>query len=371
MKILHLLPELRVGGAERFLARLAPRLTSDYGVEQQVVSLGKWEGEIVQMLRKDGIDVRTSQIAPWLIPAQALWARKAIREFQPNIIQTWLYRYDLLGSFASAGTEAKLVWNLRCSDMQLPLHNRAERQLCAAISKTSPDAIIACGERARAYHTGLGYAADKMRVVGNGYDFDHLPGRSYRNAQDATQNELRIGAAGRYDPVKGYDILLDAVKLLSESRKPVRLVIAGRGCDDDNDELRAMIEAAGLKGRVELLGELSDMSAFYNSLDIFCLSSLSEGFPNVLCEAMAHGVPVVTTDAGDAREIVAGFAPVVAPGDSKQLFHALRDLVELDPAQRYERGIKGAEYVRATYSISAIAAQYFELYSKLAGTPAR
>lgn len=371
MRVLHLLPNLCVGGAERFLSRLAPRLKAEYGVEQQVAAFGRGGEEIPRLLQNDGIEVVTSQLPSWAIPVSALWARKAILKFQPDIIQTWLYRSDLLGALLRGGSDAKLVWNLRCSDMALPLHNRIERSLCSALSSSSPDAIIACGERARAYHIGLGYEPEKMQVIGNGYHLDNLPSLEALGRRQAISGKVRIGAAGRYDTVKGYDILIEATKKLVNSGVSVDLVIAGRRCDDNNSALLTIIDQAGLRDSVKLLGEISDMSNFYSGVDIFCLSSLSEGFPNVLCEAMAHGLPVVTTDAGDAKEIVAGLAPVVKPGESEPLFLALRDLVEMDPLQRYELGKRGAEHIRSTYSISAISEQYYHLYSELTGKPVR
>lgn len=132
-----------------------------------------------------------------------------------------------------------------------------------------------------------------------------------------------IATAGRLVPVKDHKTLLRAFAELLQ-RRPARLVIFGEG--PLLGELRAETEAIGIASRVLFAGYVNDPAAIYASVDLFALTSLTEGFGNVLIEAMAAGVPVVSTDAPHGPgEILAGgtYGPLVPVGDAEGLAVAM------------------------------------------------
>lgn len=120
-----------------------------------------------------------------------------------------------------------------------------------------------------------------------------------------------------------------------------------------------MIKAAGLRlEAVELCGEVSDMDRFYQSIDVLVLSSRTEGFPNVIAEAMSYGKPVVTTDVGDAADIVGPAGFIVPAGDPRTLARAMIDAMDLPP-EEYEKMCQLArERTVTNYDISRIASQF-------------
>ena len=147
-----------------------------------------------------------------------------------------------------------------------------------------------------------------------------------------------IATAGRLVPVKDHHTLISAFAML-RSKRPARLVIFGEGPLEA--ELRAQAEALGVSQSVLLPGYVNDPSACYRAADLFVLSSTSEGFGNVLIEAMAEGVPVVSTDAlHGPREILEDgrFGPLVPVGQAKALAAAMEQVLDNPPAANLLRG---------------------------------
>jgi glycosyltransferase involved in cell wall biosynthesis len=107
---------------------------------------------------------------------------------------------------------------------------------------------------------------------------------------------LLIGAVGRLSPEKGFDLLIQAVAAMIDAGLDLELWIAGDG--EERQRLEAQAAATGHGDRIRLLGFRADTVALFESLDLFCLSSLREGLPNVVLEAMAMEVPVVATRCG-------------------------------------------------------------------------
>jgi glycosyltransferase involved in cell wall biosynthesis len=157
--------------------------------------------------------------------------------------------------------------------------------------------------------------ADRVFVVGNGVDravFHPQPGRRPRSP-------WRIGAAGRLDPQKGFDILLKALPAVL-AKAEVELEIVGEG------GLRPVLQAAaaGLPARLPgTIATPSGMAEWFRGLDLFVLPSRYEGLPNVVLEALACGIPVVASDAPGVAEATRGAAHLVRPNDHDALARAI------------------------------------------------
>jgi glycosyltransferase involved in cell wall biosynthesis len=141
--------------------------------------------------------------------------------------------------------------------------------------------------------------------------------------------------------------------------------MVGRNIDASNGTLLGWIENAGLTDKFLLLGERSDIPAVLSAMDVFCLSSVNEAFPNVVVEAMAMGVPCVVTRAGDAAEILGDDEFVVPVQDSSALSDALLRLSNLLPADRVKLGEKGAKKVRKEYEINEVRRKYEKVYAEV------
>jgi glycosyltransferase involved in cell wall biosynthesis len=171
-----------------------------------------------------------------------------------------------------------------------------------------------------------------MMVIHNGIDtswfYPDPEGRELaRKEWGVSDKEKLIGLVARLDPIKDHLTFIKASALLSD-RSNIRFVCVGDGPDDYKNELKAFSEEKGVGDLFIWKDSCRDMPAAYNALDMLVSSSYGEGFPNVLGEAMACGVPCVVTDVGDSARIVGDMGEVVPPKDPKALAQGIRTILE-------------------------------------------
>jgi glycosyltransferase involved in cell wall biosynthesis len=373
LRVLHVIVGLDVGGAENMLKRLIES-DPDSILKVTVVSLTTL-GSIGPMLRGQGIKVHALGMSSALsFPITLFRLIFLIRQYRPEIVQTWMYHADLLGGLAArlAGS-SPVVWNVRSTNIPQGALSVTFWliRLCAVFSYFTPDRIICCANSAKTAHIKLRYAEKKMTVIPNGYNFESLnlclSSRSKARLSLGFQvDDIVIGAVGRFDPLKDFHNFIAAASKLSLRRNDVKYVMVGRNIEWSNATLRCWIEDAGLTDKFLLLGERSDIPSILSAMDIFCLSSFNEAFPNVVVEAMAMGVPCVVTRAGDAAEIIGNDKFVVPVKDSIALSDALLRLCDLSPADRTMLGEKGARRVRREYEIDEVRKRYEKVYVEVA-----
>ena len=173
-----------------------------------------------------------------------------------------------------------------------------------------------------------------------------------------------IGLVARYHPMKDIDTFLRAASRFQQDHENVKFVLCGDGLGPDNSTLTKLVQDLDLDRSIVPLGPRSDIELIYPALDVLTLCSIyGEGFPNVLCEAMACDVPCVATDVGDSAEILGDCGLIVPVRDHEALAHAWHALLE-------KRSQLGAENVRsrvaARYSLQRMCAQYEAIYRSLA-----
>ena len=235
---------------------------------------------------------------------------------------------------------------------------RYERVFC--VSEDLFDAALAAG-----------VPAGRCVLLENGID---AAGTVRRNPPAGAKQALGfdparplIGAVGRLSPEKGFDVLLAAVKQLADRGRDVQLVIVGEG--DDRPRLEALAVSLGVADRVRLAGWETDVRSYYEAMDVFALSSLREGLPNVVLEAMALEVPVVATRiAGVPRLVEDGRTGLlVEPGDADGLSRSLGGLLG-NPGLADLFRAAGRRAVETRFSFAArmskLAGAYDELLAK-------
>lgn len=335
LKVLHVITGLYRGGAETALFRL---VTHDRTNAHVVVSLSD-EGHYGPRLRAAGVPVRCLGLPGGGLSrahlARAFGVpelRRIVREHAPDVVQTWLYHADLIGGLAArAGGAGVLCWNIRLNSVHRGGYGRAIRvvsRLAALLSRVLPDYVISCAHSAATSHVGIGYPEKRVVVIPNGYDLERFRPRPaaaaiLRERLDCPPDVALIGLLGRWNAVKGHALLLDALRQLEPSRGAWLCVLGGIGVDRDNAELEREIERCGLGARVRALGPSDEPETLLAGLDLHVLASLDEGFPNVVAEALACGVPSAVTDVGDAARIVGSTGWVVPPNDPKALTEAI------------------------------------------------
>lgn len=133
-----------------------------------------------------------------------------------------------------------------------------------------------------------------MTVIPNGFDFSAFDGHLHSRAKARMElgfddGEIVVGTVGRFDPLKDFHNFVTAASHLAAKRSSIKFLMVGRNIEWSNHTLRGWIEGKGLVKDFRLVGEQSDVPYFLSAMDIFCLSSLSEAFSNVVVEAMAMG----------------------------------------------------------------------------------
>ena len=326
--IFHIISGLNDGGAEVVLYRLC---TSDKTVKHYVVSLMD-EGKYGSLLRAAGVQVSCLSMPRGRVTASGLWQLwQLLRQVRPQVVQTWMYHADLIGGVIARLAGVKRVfWGIHHTMLDTERSKRSTiwvARLCARISSGVPSTIICCAQKALEVHRDLGYAADKLQVISNGYDLVRFcidgEARVRLRADWSVGDRWLIGMVGRFDPLKDHENLLNALAIIKSNGVDFCCVLAGRGLDQNNTQLMVWLAEHNLTSEVRLLGQRTDIPDVMNALDVHVLSSSSEAFPNVVAEAMACGTPVVTTNVGDAALIVGETGWVVPPKDPKALADAL------------------------------------------------
>ena len=370
-KILHVIADLDVGGAEAMLKRLIESNPASIH-ETVVVSLTSL-GVIGESLRARGVCVHSLGMSSFWHSAIALWRLiRLIRQYRPPIVQTWMYHADLLGGLAARLVgSCSVVWNIRST--AIPQGTLSITfwlvRLCAICSYFIPDRIICCAHSARSAHIKLRYATHKMIVIPNGYDFSAF--ELDLNSRTRVRLELGIddedsviGVVGRFDPLKDFQNFVTAASYVAAERGDVKFLMVGLGTEWSNVTLRGWIERVGLVKSFHLVGQQIDIAYFLSAMDIFCLSSVTEAFPNVVVEAMAIGLPCVVTQAGDAADILGDDGFVVPVKDPASLADALLRMCDLKPVDRRTIGERNAKKVREEYGIEKIRRKYEEVYAE-------
>lgn len=175
-----------------------------------------------------------------------------------------------------------------------------------------------------------------------------------------------IGRVANYHPRKDFGTLLAAFFRIAQENLRAHLVLVGRDVTSENKALVDLIGTLTSPGRVHLLGERSDIAQLMPAFDLLLSSSLIEGFPNVIGEAMACGVPTVATDTGDCGAILDDPSRVVPMRDSIALAQKTLDILSLDRQQRAEIGARDRARVVSQYSIGKIATEYVSLWQHVA-----
>lgn len=373
MKILHVITGLNDGGAEGVLNRIC-LFDTGKGFVHHVVCLSG-VGKYSAVLESAGIKVYHLRIKSFRNFLSAIWKfKRVLIDINPDVIQTWMYHSDLFGGIFGRlfGCET-VIWNIRQTELSSAYVKKSTiwlAKFAALLSHIVPLKTICCGDRSKSFHVQFGYDESKMIVIGNGLNLNSTGeilsiDQIRRDREDLTigPREFAIGMVGRFDPVKNHRGLLEA---LSELRHlSFKLLLIGEGLSSENQELCEWIMQNNLSKKVLLMGQRADVFRHYQLMDIHVLPSHSEGFPNVVIEAMAVGTPCIVTDAGDAAIIVKDTGWVVPVGNKELLKIALQDAMEecLNDYQQFEnRKLACIQEVREHYTLNTMVNKYHQAW---------
>lgn len=364
--MLHVITCLDIGGAELTLQKLI--LTDPVAVSRHIVVSLRDIGPVGRELQARGVAVHALGMSSTGLNGLAfLRLVRLIRQLQPAVIQTWLYHGDFFGGLAArfAGRR-EIVWGIRNTEFAEGASRMTVwiMRVCALLSAYVPRVIVCCAESVRAVHVKWGYCSPRMRVIPNGFVLPNLSQRqqwrrSLRDEVGLGREDLVVGMVARFDPLKNHELFVRAATVVSRLHPQARFMLVGRGIDDTNRELMRWISQSGVPERFVLTGERRDVDRCLAAMDVFCLTSNFEGFPNVVAEAMAMGVPCVVTDAGDASHIVGDTGWVVPVKDADRLSEVLDRVVTMNPELLRQSGERARRRIEQQFSVG-VARQLFE-----------
>jgi len=369
VSVLHVITGLSTGGAERALYNVLAGGLAHSG-NPAVLSLGD-EGAYGRKIRDLGVPVYTLGMRRGVpTPGILVRLRRAVCEIQPEVIQGWMYHGNLAASVAArlASGRPAVAWNVRHSLYELQAEKPLTRQVIRAnrFFSRGVDSIIYNSHLSRSQHEAFGFSGGSARVIPNGFDLDRLApdpvaGSAVRAELGLPHDVRVIGHVARFHPMKDHASFLRAAVRVARANPAARFLLVGREVTPENPALAGIVPP-DLIDRFVFTGERSDVYRLMQAMDVFCLSSCSEAFPNVLGEAMACGIPCVATDVGDSADIVGDSGLVVPPRDSEALADALLALLAKDPAERVVLGQAARHGIEQRYALPRMVDQYTQLY---------
>lgn len=382
VRIAFLIPSLIAHGAERQLCELVRGLDRDRFEIHLIVSYaaGVREGADYwsETAEIPGLTLHCLHKRPGpvghLTALPRLW--RLLRKIRPDLLHGYLDA-NLPALLVGRALGRPVAWGIRRSSHDLTQLNRLSRTLLRVMARLSPmvDLVIFNSEAGRTSYQAMGMRAPRMAVIPNGFDVDRFApdaarGLEQRKAWGIPPGAPLIGIVGRLSPVKDHPAFLRAAARLAAEWPDARFVCAGSGAEDYTESLKAMAASLGIADRVLWPGACGDMRSVYNALTVLLLSSADEGFPNVVGEAMACGVPAVATRVGDAALLVGDTGLIVPRGDDAAMAAAVSALLREPADAAAARGRECRSRICTAFSAAALARNTGEALLSLIALPA-
>lgn len=320
IRVLFVISSLNRGGTEMRLVEIINGLDRDRFEARLFVAKG---GELIPEVREHLAEADVKRSAAVLERLRRLWA--VLYDWRPDVV--WCVQGGLLGF---TGRIMARVQGVPVIILSLHGHRAGGSGLDwpnVALTRLLRTPVVVVSHTLYRALLGQGIPAGYLTVIPNGVDsarFCPAPPGSRRDG-------IVVGTVGNLLPVKGHKLLIQAAAQIVQDHPEVQFLIVGEG--QERPRLERLIADLQLSLHVRLLGRRNDIPDILRTLDLFVLTSHHEGMPNVVLEAMATGLPVVTTDFGDAAALIGEDAGIVLTGrDPAALATTILELIE-DPAQ--------------------------------------
>lgn len=383
----HTAEGARLTGGPRMVHQLVSRLDRERFVPAFVTP---GETELSRALAADGVDVRTVPLPPGLdvygkglarpTPGRALAALRGalaynravaavVRDFDPDLIWVSNLRTFLSIFPAAAWRHVPVLWNIWLGQRSRGLVRfmnafalRRARRIVTEYQAQAGEIFTASQmERARA----------KIRTVYTGHEVPEVAPRAAAGPQDdAAAAPVTVGTMGAFSPRKDQRLFLEAARLVLEDRPNVRFRLAGEAATPADEpyagDLRAFVAEAGLADAVDFCGWIERPHDFLDTIEVYVQSSLHEGLPGAVREAMLHGLPVIGTDVGGTGEAVADGETgcLVPPKDARAMADAILRLCA-EPETAAAMGRRGRERAERLFSRDAYLKNYQEVLDEV------
>lgn len=360
--ILHTIETGGPGGAESVLLALASRI--DPSRFRSIVLLPH-EGWLKERLQEQGIPVFLAASDVWYDMRLPSAIARLVRREKVDLIHSHLADQNFYSCLASRFTRSKIIVTYH----GLPPRSESQSLRSAVkrwVVRHSADAIVVVSDYLRQSFKDLGFRDERILRIHNGVDMNRFaaaPAGRLRGELHYRNGTKLIGMVANLRESKGYEYYIQAARIVSDLMPQARFVAVGQFEKELASRLQALVHQLSLEDRFFFLGFRADVPEILRDLDLFVLSSVSEGFSLATAEAMAAGKPVIVTRCGGPQEIVedeqTGF--LVPPADSESLAKKICELLA-----NSERAANVGQMARAsiarTFSLDKTVEEYQRLY---------
>lgn len=338
MRILYVISGLTFGGAEKQLVEVAKQLVrrgheiAIYTLNSNVPRKGELSGSGVRLI----IDQKQSK----LDAAVVLRIRRTIRSWQPDVVHGFLFDGDFYSRLAAAGTGVPVLNSERNDSYRLSWHQRLAHWLTRRLAHGVVANTFAGGQFAQ---RRFGFPHSRVHVVWNGVRVEELERQANAASMDLRRDffsspQTRIAClVGAIKPQKNYHLALDTAARLIALDPEWRVLFVGDqlahagpyrpGTTSDTarykEDVLKHYEKLGMSDKIRFCGQRSDVPAILRQCDVLFVTSLHEGFPNAVLEAMGLGVPVVSTEYSDIRRILPFSKQVMTRHSAEEMARAV------------------------------------------------
>ncbi|AMN50843.1 glycosyltransferase [Psychrobacter sp. P2G3] len=368
-KVTHVIIGLNVGGAELMLKRLVLHSQKTGQFQHRVISLTDI-GIIGSDLQSQGITVHSLGMkSVSSVPRTLFRLRSLLKDTRPDVVQTWMYHADFLGGLAakSVGVD-NIIWGIRTTDVSQGASKQTVHlsKLCARLSYYVPNSIVCAAHVSKDYHIGIGYDKSKMMVIPNGFDVEALSsteedGLNIRKQFDLSHNDIVIGSVGRFNPVKNQKLFVQVASTLIKDFPDLKFMLVGRDNDSKNKELMSWIKQYDLLDNFRLLGQRNDVPKCLRAMDIFCLHSKTEGFPNVVGEAILSDTTCVAINVGDVG-VLLDEESIALSNDVTGVSNTIKNYLTYPKDKLLKKANENKHNIITKYSMEVIIDKFHSLY---------
>lgn len=360
VKVLHLMQGLEVGGLEYMVVNLIKGLDSRRFVSS--VCCFDTLGSLADDLK--GVDVKLLKRRAGIDYSYPFRLASLIRKEKAGILHLHNPTAFFYGALAGALSGVpRVVYTEHARDVRPNMKIRVADRLLACFT----DRVVAVAGHVKKNLVEYGwFNPSKVSIIYNGIDSRRFPavydGARAREALGIDPSAPVVGIVARLDPIKDHRCLLRAMIHVKEAFPGVMLLVIGDG--PLREELASLAREAGLEKNVKFLGTRADVNSLLQCLDVFVLSSVSEGLPLTVLEAMASAKAIVATRVGGIPEAVEDGVEglLVQPGDDKALSAAIEDLLA-DRARAAKIGKSARKKFEKSFSLEMMIKKYEEVYS--------
>jgi glycosyltransferase involved in cell wall biosynthesis len=367
IKVLRIVPSLEVGGVEKTLLSLLPRLKKE-GFDVSVCCLYKRD-DLAKDMERMGIPIHFIGMRPQ-IDFDLRYLRgiykliKFLKKEKIQIVHTHMYKANTPGRIAAifARVPVIIVNEHNIDDWKNPFQIFTDRVLANFTSK-----IVTVSDAVRKFYIKKGIPAHKLITIHNGVDLDrfkvNVDADRKKEEFGINSSDFVVGTISRIEPQKGHKYLIDAASTVRKEFPNVKFLIVGTG--SLKNKLKKYVKNKGLEKDIIFTDKRKDIPEILSIMDVFALPSLREGFSISLLEAMAAGRVVVATDVGGNLEVIDnGENGFIIPANSPRILAEKIIKILKDQKLRNRIGKNAQEKVRE-FSIDNMASKTMELYNKM------